>query len=263
MKKYITILSILFFNLATCQDEHLVKATTNTDAGIGEDFLYGCNLNIADILKPNTDLTLYGYVLCEKDNKVEFYKVFRNGLYLVKKTEVNITEADDLYLRSLNADHELILSQKILEISKENLEAVKKKAEGMIKNKKEIGIKNGILIKKSNVFDQSEYTSGTGYDFSLINTSKKTIKYVWVTIKGINAVDDVVSSKTVKCIGPLESNHEGSYSFDYVWFTDIVETCKISLIKIQYMDGSIKQLANTESLILSESLYEIMFGSEQ
>lgn len=263
MTKYITILSIFFSNLGVCQNEHLVKVTTNTDARIGENFLYGCSLNIADILKPNTELTLYGYVLCEKDSKEEFYKVFYNGLYLIKKSEVNITAEEDTYLRSLNAEQELILSQKILEISRENLEAVKKKAEIIIKSKRELGLKNGILIKKSNVFDQSEYTSGTGYDFSLINMSKKTIKYIWVTIKGINPVNDVVSSKTLKCIGPLKPNHEGSYSFDYVWLTDVVETCKISSIKIQYMDGSIKQLANAESLILNESLYEIMFGSEE
>jgi hypothetical protein len=262
MEKYFTFFLILLANLATCQEEHLVKATTNTDARIGEDFLYGCSLNIADILKPNTDLILYGYLHCEQEKK-EFYKVFHNGLFLVEKSEVNISEADDSYLRSLNADQELILSQKMLEISRQNLEAVKKKAESLIKSKRELGLKNGILIKKSNVFDQSEYTSGTGYDFALINTGKKTIKYIWITVKGINPVNDVVSSKTLKCIGPLEPNHEGSYSFDYVWYTDVVETCKISLIKIQYMDGSIKQLANAESLKLSDSLYEIMFGSEE
>lgn len=263
MKKYITILSVLFFNLVICQNEHLVKATTNTDAGIGENFLFGCSLNIADILKPNTDIILYGYFNCQKDEKVEFYKVFYNGFYFVKKSEVNITESEDLYLRSLNANQELILSQKILDITRENLEALRIKTEGIVKSKRELGIKNGILIKKSNVFDQSEYTSGTGYDFSIINTSKKTIKYIWVTIKGINPVNDVVSSKTLKCIGPLEPNHEGSYSFDYVWFTDIVETCKITSIKIQYMDGSIKQLANAENLILSDALYEIMYDSDE
>jgi len=262
MKNVFTILTILIFNSVTSQELHLVKVTTNTDAVVGENYSQGCNLEILKILKPNTELILYGYAICDGIDKTEFYKVFHNGFYFIKKSEVNISEDEDLYLRSMNADQELKLSEMILDLSRKKLGDLKEKKQQVVNKYKQIGIKNGILIKKSNVFDQSEYTDGTGYAFTPINTSKKTIKYIWVTIKGINPVNDVVGSKTVKCIGPLEPNNEAEYSFDYTWYTDTVETCKITSIKIQYMDNSIKQIVNAESLILSESLYDLMFASE-
>jgi len=260
MKNIFTILTILLFNSVSSQEAHLVKVTTNTDAVIGENYTQGCNLENLEILKPNTELILYGYVNCDGIGKTEYYKVFHNGFYFINKSEVNISVEEDLYLRSINADQELILSEMILEQTRKTLDDLKKKTQPVVNKYKQMGIKNGILIKKSNVFDQSEYTDGTGYSFTPINTSKKAIKYIWVTIKGINPVNDIVGSKTLKCIGPLEPNNEAEYSFDYTWYTDTVETCKIASIKIQYMDGSIKQIVNAESLILSESLYDIMYA---
>jgi hypothetical protein len=260
MKYIFTTIFMLLFNLAICQDTYLVKCTTNTDAVLGQISISGCGLSVDEILKPNTEIILYGYISCNE--KSEFYRVFYNDIYFIKKSEVNISPKDETYLKTLTRQQDLTLSQEVSMISRKNQDSIKKMAETMMLKYREIGIKNGLLIKQSAVFDHNEYTDGTGYTFTPINASKKTIKYIWVTVKGINPVNDVVSSKTLKCVGPIETNDQGTYSFDYVWFTDVVVSCKIASIKIQYMDGSIKQLNNAESLILPDYLYDIMYSSE-
>jgi len=103
---------------------------------------------------------------------------------------------------------------------------------------------SGIAILKRQVYDESEYTSGTGIEFKFINTSKKTIKYIWFNFTGYNAVDDPVSTmKTRKGIGPIKHLTEAAYTYEYVWMTDIVEYARLNSIKIQYMDNSIKTLS--------------------
>jgi hypothetical protein len=85
----------------------------------------------------------------------------------------------------------------------------------------------GIAIADFKVFDISDVTEGTGLEFSILNATKKTIKYVFMTVVGYNAVDDPVTDRlkgtriAVKCVGPLEKDKMGTYSFDYLWFTDM------------------------------------------
>lgn len=118
--------------------------------------------------------------------------------------------------------------------------------------------KYGLGIIKYNATD--DYAS-TGAAFKIFNPTKKTIKYIWFTVAGENAVGDLVKSggiyyKTLKGIGPVESYGIGSWSFDYVWFTDIIEYLKISTIKIQYMDGSIKTIKYNSSMYIGENAYD-------
>lgn len=78
-------------------------------------------------------------------------------------------------------------------------------------------------------------------DITIVNLSKKTIKYVTVYIDGFNAVDDKVgSTKIVRGIGPIKFANRGVYGFENVWLTNIVETISIPQIKIEYMDKTIK-----------------------
>ncbi|WP_430827246.1 energy transducer TonB [Chryseobacterium indologenes] len=103
--------------------------------------------------------------------------------------------------------------------------------------------------------------SSTGASFTIYNSSKKTIKYIWFTVAGVNAVGDLVKTggvynKTLKGIGPTESKEFGQWSFDYVWLTDIVEYIKLSTIKIQYMDGTFKTVKYNDNLFIGETAYE-------
>ncbi len=119
--------------------------------------------------------------------------------------------------------------------------------------------KYGLGIIKYNVV--SDYSS-TGASFAIYNPSKKTIKYIWFSIAGENPVGDLVAItkgvfyKTLKGIGPVESNGIAEWSFDYVWLTDVVEYLKISTIKIQYMDGSMKTIKYNKNMYIGEAAYE-------
>ncbi|WP_185246677.1 energy transducer TonB [Chryseobacterium bernardetii] len=118
--------------------------------------------------------------------------------------------------------------------------------------------KYGIGLIKYQATD--DYSS-TGASFTVYNSSKKTIKYIWFTVAGENAVGDLVGSggkyyKTLKGIGPTKSQEFGQWSFDYVWYNDLVEYLKLSTIKIQYMDGTFKTVKYNNNLFIGEAAYE-------
>ena len=116
----------------------------------------------------------------------------------------------------------------------------------------------GLSIYDWSYYDESEYTEGTSAKITVYNPTNKTIKYIWFSFVGFNPVGDRVvdrrsgsSVETVKAIGPIAKGETGSYSFEYVWFTDIVETAKIASIKVQYMDGTVSIIKNPKSITLS------------
>lgn len=119
--------------------------------------------------------------------------------------------------------------------------------------------KYGLSIINWGVYDESEYTDGTGLEFEFFNPTKKTIKYITINFVGYNAVDDPVSTYegrtlTRKCIGPIEPGNQATYEFEYVWFTDIVEYAKIKSILVQYKDGTSKRINNASNIIWSDEL---------
>lgn len=88
-------------------------------------------------------------------------------------------------------------------------------------------------------FPEGEYLKYPGFKISVYNPKQaKTIKYLWFTLTAYNAVDDIEGTKTVKAIGPIEPFKNAEYSFETVFLSKVVDYCKISSIKIQYMDGS-------------------------
>ena len=117
----------------------------------------------------------------------------------------------------------------------------------------------GISVFECVAVHASEYTEGTGVDFTFYNPTKKVVKYVHATVVGMNPVDDPVieggkTSHTLKCIGPINPGETGSYSFEYVWFTDIVERAKLTSIKVQYMDGTEKIISKPSEVIMPKEL---------
>jgi len=117
----------------------------------------------------------------------------------------------------------------------------------------------GLAVVSWAVVDESEYTNGTGVRIAVYNPTKKTIKYIWFTIVGINAVDDAVGGpRTVKAIGPLDADASGEYRFEYVWPTDIVESAKFRQIKVQYMDGSQKVITRPGDVVLDADAASVL-----
>lgn len=240
-----------------------VKAKAQNYPSLGQDFAYDCTIDIKELLENGDELLLYGYFTCEKENKGIYKVLWHSQVYMIESEKVLIKPEDESYLKSLDSIQQKEMIQKVIETVKKESEESKAKVESLVAKYKGKGKINGILFKKSNAYDQSEYTEGTGYKTIFINTSTKTIKYIWFTVKGINPVGDLVSTQTLKGVGPIKPNEEGTYEFDYVWYTDLVETTKLSTVKIQYMDGSVKTVQNGDDLIVGEKLYEFLFEAEE
>jgi hypothetical protein len=131
--------------------------------------------------------------------------------------------------------------------------------------------KAGIAIMEYTAFDNSEYTDGTGFRIKFFNPTKKTIKYINISFVGINTVNDKVLNKyggsyinNVRCVGPIKQYEEAEFEWDYVWFTDIVETVKLVSIKVQYMDGTIRTITDFKNIIVKEDeqIYLLKLVSE-
>jgi hypothetical protein len=130
--------------------------------------------------------------------------------------------------------------------------------------------KAGLVMLNWSFYKESEYTEGMSAKVEVYNPTKKTIKYIWLTFIGYNPVGDKVidtrkgtSNITVNAVGPINPNENGAYEFKYVWFTDLVKTAKISLIKVQYMDGSFKTIINPKSISLKEEYYNFLKEQEE
>lgn len=117
----------------------------------------------------------------------------------------------------------------------------------------------GVSVFVNIPYDVSEYTEGTGMTFSFFNPTKKEIKYIYATVIGYNPVNDPIiengkTSHTLKCVGPIAANDYGTYEFEYIWFTDMVETTKLTNLKVQYMDGTEKIIAKPSEVIVPREL---------
>jgi hypothetical protein len=124
--------------------------------------------------------------------------------------------------------------------------------------------KYGVAILQAGIFDASSHTEGTGFEVEVFNPTKKTMKYVTFTVVGLNAVGDPVrdsvrgNSPTLRGIGPIEPGETGSYSKDYMWMTDIVQSFRIQSVKVEYMDGSSRIVSDVNKVRLSKQNYEAL-----
>ena len=223
---------------------------------LGTEFGNECRLKTEEILSSNTPVFIYGYYSCFSNDQKNYYKVYYNDKeYYLNENEVIIEDLEKEILKDADSLKLSKLKSDAFSHSKLAYTLTKDKADKLLK----LGKSKGLLIKYAIPIDESEYTDGTGFKISVKNLSKKGIKYIWVSVKGLNRVKDAVSTKTVKIIGEIAPQEEGSAQFEYVWMTDIVDSCKIPLIKIQYMDGSISTIQNAENLIVPDILESILF----
>jgi len=95
-------------------------------------------------------------------------------------------------------------------------------------------------------FDVTGDDYSIGFNISLTNFNTKTIKYAFITVTATNPVDDKVGSKTVKAVGPIKQNDIGSYEFENIIYSRTAKYLSIDLIKIQYMDGTLKTIPKSE-----------------
>lgn len=269
--KFYLIITLFLNHLAFCQEiieknQLVALGLMKDDMYLGETIdSYNCGLKYLNEIKKGEILVITGIKECvsEKDNQsTKFYEVKFNEKYLFIEVDFLICEKD--YYQIINNFTELEKnsfrenSSKVADIQK--LDKLKK-----IDNFLKYSAQQGLIVKKWKIIDESEYTDGTSIEIEFINPTKKTIKYIWTTFVGYNAVEDPVIDKIkgvkniiVKSIGPIKPDESGLYTFEYVWYTDIVETAKITNIKIQYMDGTFKTITAPDKVIMTDSLLKTL-----
>ena len=200
----------------------------------------------------------------------DYYKIIYKGkIYFIYKEDIIVTKM---------ADEAELVFEDLLSISNEQSSNLEKFVIGLsglldIENRKkalkfiESCKPYGIVLLNNSIYDESEYTDGTSFEFQIQNLSTKTIKYITFNLIGFNSVDDKIidrgsSIKSVKGVGPISKNEAAKFSFKYVWFTDLVETFLIKSIKIQYMDGSFKNIEDPKRITLSKENRDILFNED-
>lgn len=259
---------IILSNQAISQKSQLLNVTDTTlIVGIIKEGTFGGDLG-SYCLSPSdkyfdakTPVIIAGAKQCKRSYSSDNYfeVIYQNKNYFVKEDAL-VTKYDNLFQVLSDLPTNLADSFRSNAIHTGSL-LQKAKLNNVIKFL-EASKPKGLVVLQWKPVDESEYTSGTGIEFTFYNPGKKTIKYLWISVVGYNAVDDKViergtSVKTVKCVGPITGDATAEYNFDYVWFTDLVSTAKITSIKIQYMDGAFKSITDPSSIIMSDSDYEI------
>lgn len=268
LKKVLYIIVCFIFGqmMFSQSDTIIAIGTMRLDGYAGESIdYYNCKPKYLNGFKKNDILIITDIKECISEvNKevIKFYEVKYNDNYLFIETEYLNCDKDYFSIINNLTDSE---RKRFREISSQLAEGQKIKKLIKIDDFLKFSTKQGVVVKKWKIFDESEYTEGTSVEIEFINPTDKIIKYIWTTFIGYNAVEDPVIDRlkgvkniTVKSIGPIKPNEVGSYVFNYVWNTDIVDTANISNIKIQYMDGSFKSITSPNKVIMSDELLKIL-----
>lgn len=222
---------------------------------IGKSLSTSCYTSDSKMLDSATLLVVAGYETCKPSYSEPkgFYTVFK-GLkkYYIAEADLEISEQEAAEIKSLSAEQKPAYSNKAERVALHLREKELSDVIATLKRHK----KSGLTVVSSSIADVSEHTQGTSFAIEVLNQADKQIKYVWFTVVGYNAVGDPVrrssgTAATVKGIGPIAPGDSASYDWDYLWMTDIVESFKIPKIKVQYMDGSIREVQNIKAITLS------------
>lgn len=185
------------------------------------------------------------------DAPVTFYEIaWRGETYFVPAEKVFLAAEQRRRLESLTEAQWPEVREQGLDGSKYVYSQALGAAVSDMKSKARLGI----AIASWAVVDESEYTDGTGLRFTVYNPTKKAIKYVRFDVQGLNRVDDPVGGvKTVRGVGPIDPDSTDALRFEYVWMTDLVDSARIRRIRVQYMDGSTKEVPAAADFMLDKA----------
>ena len=118
-----------------------------------------------------------------------------------------------------------------------------------------------LVCKKKQIFIwKQEYAYGDygkfGLEWNFFNCYNKAIKYIELTIKPYNQVNDIQrddfgrKEAKAKCIGPIESGDLATFTFDELFWddNDLINKLKVSYIKITFMDNTTKVFSGIENV---------------
>ncbi len=244
-------------------DTSLAVGILSEDAFAGKAIGSYCFSSPDKYLKRGTTVIISGAEVCQQlstGTRKEFFEIlFNHKFYLIEKENLVTRPTYFTQLEKMSVESKLAFRKKAEDVSR----ILQINNANMIVKYFESCKSYGLSILDWGPFDESEYTDGTGVKIKIYNPTNKTIKYVWFVLVGINPVGDQVGTAvTRKGVGPIEPGSSGTYEYSYVWFTDLVETARISSIKIQYMDGSFKTILKPRDVIMNNELYEILLEEE-
>lgn len=240
----------------------LVAGIAKKYTSIGKSLSTSCYTSDSKMLDTATLLVVAGYESCKPSYSEPkgFYTVFK-GLqkYHIAEADLELSEQEAAQVKSLSVEQKPAFSKQAERFAIYLREKELSEVVATLKRHK----KSGLTVVSSSIADVSEHTQGTSFAIEVLNQADKPIKYVWFTVVGYNAVGDPVrrrsgTAATVKGIGPIAPGDSASYDWDYLWMTDIVESFKIPKIKVQYMDGSVREVQNIKAITLSNSSRTIL-----
>ncbi|MEF9926440.1 MAG: hypothetical protein RR775_00470 [Massilia sp.] len=224
---------------------------------IGKSLSSSCQTGSDTLLKGTTMLVVAGYESCTSpySNPKGFYTVFKGAQkYYIRESDLELSGQEAHSIKSLSPEQQSLFFKQAEGVAI----YLRKKEISEVLNVLDSHKKSGLTVVSSGIADVSEHTEGTSFSIEVINQASKPIKYVWFTVVGYNAVGDPVrgrlgTSITVKGIGPIAPEDSGSYEWEYLWHSDVVETFKLPKIKVQYMDGSVREVKNVKAITLSRA----------
>jgi hypothetical protein len=118
-------------------------------------------------------------------------------------------------------------------------------------NRMAVARRRNIIIIDFSWSYPNEYSSFADVSITVLNPFKKKIKYISFSLQAFNPVDDLVkdgftgaSTKIVKGVGPINYGESGSYEFESVLYSKVIETMKIKSLTLLFFDGSTKTISN-------------------
>lgn len=227
-----------------------IKYTLRNDydfstATLSQFMIIECADSTAYFIKDDKITNSYNVISCE--DLIEEIKAFdavpKSRLSGDKYKIIN-TENDLSYIARLNKQKNDLIAEhkrKEEELRKEN----ERKAR-VAKYKSQ-----GVALIGSHFTNDGK--GAKGVEYTALNTSDKTAKYIIMEVVGYNAVDDPVWSdgylKRCRGIGPISPGESGRWDFNDLWERgDLVESYEIKALIIQFNDGTSKRVKLPEEL---------------
>jgi hypothetical protein len=225
---------------------------------------YPSGTNIYDTIY--TDNKLIGIKLLDTTirNKGERFLVaaYKNHVGYVWFEHLDLKDEDFQKLKALNTDPATALSaaqkgwiaDSIMNEQKKEL-AIKERIEkqrtdslnkiALLQNI----VKRGLAVVEMN-FEESQYST-VNFTPSIINYSKKTIKYATFHLVFFNPVWDPIGNKVVKMVGPIQFQAPGTTTFEDVIYTKQFGRGRVEKLVVEYMDGTFRTYTTNELYQLS------------
>ncbi len=242
------------------------------------DYYHGpvtCKLNFASaILARQSFYYIISDTFCEKQSKA-FVVLHNNSRYMIDSKDFSNTNEIEEELKkiiieypSMNDREKQALKEMPADLDRMKQEEIRIKAEEEKKVKRELDSLQKLIDKSLSEYRQrnwvlwtwswsysNEYSKFVDVDITVINPYKQRIKYIWFTFVAFNPVNDPIKDgisgkleKTVQGIGPIEYGDRGTYNFEDVFYSNVIETMRVNQIKIQFFDGTVKIITRPQTI---------------